>query len=194
MNPQILPFAEDLRRARAAKGWSQRELSEKAALTQAHISNIERGAIDPRLSTLLELGRLLDLDVVLVPRNALTAVQALVREAQANAEFKTVRAATTALNAFVSDLRAHFPKDEAVEDLAALSRELYTLTAAVHTRRVLGDLAHIVEALQAALREGRTPAQLQGHIDRLRALRNGLAHSRPDTDRPAYALDDRDEA
>jgi transcriptional regulator with XRE-family HTH domain len=192
MSPQTLPFAEDLRRARAAKGWSQRELSAKAGLTQAHLSRIERGEVDLRLSTLLEVARLLDLEVVLTPRNALTAVQALIREAQASSDFKTVRAATTALNGVVRQLRIDFPKDPAVEELASLSRELYALTAAIHTKHVMGDLAQAVEGLQDAVRNGRPPALLRRYIDRLRDLRNGLAHGRPDPDRPAYSLDNED--
>jgi len=192
MTYQTLPFAEDLRRARDAKAWSQRELSAKAGMTQAHISRIERGDVDVRLSTFLELARLLDLELVLVPRNALTAVQALVREARDNSEFRTVRVATTALNGLIHQLRVDYPKDALVDDLAVLARELYSLTALVHSRHAMDDLAQIVENLQAGVRAGRSPAELRRDLDRLRSLRNDLAHGRPEADRPAYSLDDED--
>jgi transcriptional regulator with XRE-family HTH domain len=193
MSYQTLPFADDLRRARAAKGWSQRELSAKAGMTQAHLSNIERGSVDLRLSTLIELSRLLDLEVVLAPRNALTAIQALVREAQARSEFKTVRAATTALNEVVRQLGVDYPRDPTVDQLADLSREIYAMTAAVHTRHAMGELTQAIEDLQDAARRGRAPSQLRRHLDRLRDLRNALAHGRPEAERPAYSLDDDDE-
>jgi len=192
MTYQILPFAENLRRARDAKAWSQRELSAKAGMTQAHISRIERGDVDLRLSTLLELARLLDLEPVLVPRNALTAVEALVREAQENSEFRTARAAATTLNGIVRQLRTDYPKDGLVDDLAVLAQELHGMTALVHRRRAMDDLAKIVDDLQAGVRAGRSPTKLLRDLNRLRTLRNELAHDRPEAERPAYSLDDED--
>jgi transcriptional regulator with XRE-family HTH domain len=68
-----------LKAARAAKGFSQRELSAKAGVPQSHISRIERGAVDLQLSSLIELARVLDLEVMTVPRKLVPAVQAIVR-------------------------------------------------------------------------------------------------------------------
>lgn len=80
-----------LRDARQAKNWSQRELSERAGMPQAHISRIESGAVDPRVSTLQQLARLLDLELALVPRAALTAVGAVVRESASDADRRLLR-------------------------------------------------------------------------------------------------------
>ncbi len=68
-----------LRAAREAKGFSQRELSAKAGVPQSHISRIERGAVDLQLSSLIELARVLDLEVMTVPRRLVPAVQSIVR-------------------------------------------------------------------------------------------------------------------
>jgi transcriptional regulator with XRE-family HTH domain len=68
-----------LRAARVAGGLSQREISVKSDLPQSHISKIENGAVDLRTSSLVELARVLDLEVVLVPRRGLPAVRAIVR-------------------------------------------------------------------------------------------------------------------
>ena len=76
-------FAQSLRQARLQIGWSQRDLSGKAGIPQAHISRIESGVVDVKISTLVELARLLDLELVLAPRSALSAVEALIREAPA---------------------------------------------------------------------------------------------------------------
>jgi transcriptional regulator with XRE-family HTH domain len=192
MTYQTLPFAHNLRRARAAKGWSQRDLSAKVGLTQAHVSRIERGEVDLRLSTFVELARVLDLDVVLTPRNAISAVQALIREAEVNSEFKAARAATTELNAIVRQLAVDFPKDPTVDELAVLSTELHGLAVTNHTPGVSADLAQIAKDLQSASRASPTPAQLGRYLERLRDLRNGMAHGRPDVGRPAYSLDDED--
>lgn len=84
MSYQAEAFAQSLREARRGKGWSQRELSRKAGIPQAHISRIESGAVDVKVSTLVELARLLDLELLLAPRSSIAAVVALIREAEAN--------------------------------------------------------------------------------------------------------------
>jgi transcriptional regulator with XRE-family HTH domain len=63
--------------ARIAAGVSQKELATRAGLRQSHLTLIETSSIDPRVSTLLELGRALDLELVFVPRRVLPAVQSL---------------------------------------------------------------------------------------------------------------------
>ncbi len=68
-----------LREARGKKGLSQRALSAQAGVPQSHISRIERGAVDLQLSSLIELARVLDLEVMTVPRRLVPAVQAIVR-------------------------------------------------------------------------------------------------------------------
>ena len=80
--PNRLP--EDLRlsliQARQQRGWSQAELGRRVGLPQVHISNIETGKVIPRYDTLLDLVRVLDHDLLLVPRPLVPAVQALVRD------------------------------------------------------------------------------------------------------------------
>ena len=78
-------FREQIKKARQKRGWAQRELAARVGLPQPHISCIESGEIVPRFDTLLDLVRVLHLDVVLVPRALVPAVQSLVR-AQAEPE------------------------------------------------------------------------------------------------------------
>jgi len=68
---------QQLKYARCDQAITQVELGHKMGLPQSHISRIEQGATDPRLSTLTEMARLLDHDLVLVPRAMLPAVRAL---------------------------------------------------------------------------------------------------------------------
>ncbi len=77
LNDKIL---KSLKGARKAKGLSQRELSMKSGVPQSHISKIENGAVDLRVSSLVALARTLDLELELVPRKAVPAVQSIVRE------------------------------------------------------------------------------------------------------------------
>ena len=69
-----------LREARVARGWSQRELGSRLGLPQMHISGIESGKIVPRYDTLLELVRILNRDLLMVPRSLVPAVQSLIRD------------------------------------------------------------------------------------------------------------------
>ncbi len=79
---RVLPA--DLRRelisARRAHGWTQSELGKRLGLPQMHISGIETGKIVPRYDTLLELVRILDRDLLMVPRALVPAVRAMIRD------------------------------------------------------------------------------------------------------------------
>src|SRR5437660_2828370 len=70
---------EHIKEARVQRGWGQRELGAQIGLPQPHISGIESGEIVPRFDTLLEIVRVLDLDLLLVPRSLVPAVQSLIR-------------------------------------------------------------------------------------------------------------------
>jgi transcriptional regulator with XRE-family HTH domain len=72
---------DQIKRARAKRGWSQRELGAAVGLPQSHISGIESCAIVPRYDTLLEIVRVLDMDLLLVPRQLVPAVQSLIQAA-----------------------------------------------------------------------------------------------------------------
>ncbi len=79
-------FQSSLKVARLKRGWSQATLGKQSGLPQAHISGIETGKIVPRFDTLLDLVRVLGQDLLMVPRELLPAVQALIRDYQYQAE------------------------------------------------------------------------------------------------------------
>ncbi|MCK1675368.1 helix-turn-helix transcriptional regulator [Bradyrhizobium sp. 150] len=58
---------------------SQRALAVRSGLTQAHISQIETGRVEPGLSSFIQMVRALDLEVVLVPKKLLPAVEGILR-------------------------------------------------------------------------------------------------------------------
>jgi HTH-type transcriptional regulator / antitoxin HipB len=68
--------------AREKRGWSQRDLASRLRIGQRHISGIESGKIVPRYDTLLEIVRMLDRDLMMIPRALVPVVQSLVRDHQ----------------------------------------------------------------------------------------------------------------
>jgi len=71
---------EQIRHAREARGFTQSDLGSRIGQPQSAVSRIERGG-DLRLSTLLEMARVLDLEPMLIPKRLVPAVQALVGHA-----------------------------------------------------------------------------------------------------------------
>lgn len=72
-------FRFQIKEARQKRGWGQRKLASLVGLQQPHISAIESGEVVPRFDTLIEIVRILDLDLILVPRPLVPAVQSLIR-------------------------------------------------------------------------------------------------------------------
>lgn len=68
-----------LKAARRTRGLKQSELGAKLGLPQSHISKIEKGGTDPRLSTVADMARLLDLELMLIPRHLLPAIRGLIQ-------------------------------------------------------------------------------------------------------------------
>lgn len=67
-----------LHASRVKKGLSQRALSQKVGLPQSHISKIENNNVDLKTSTLIELARVLDLELMLVPRTLVNTVNVII--------------------------------------------------------------------------------------------------------------------
>lgn len=189
-------IVEALRAARVRCGMSQRELSDRAGVPQSHISRIESGAVDLRLSSLVALSRALGLEVTLVPRPAMTAVNAIVRSAQAS----TRRAAGGPLPAAkelkrlqqtVAEIVKATPASSGLLQLQRRARELERLWMAPAATDAL-KLANLAAKKLAADTGNRQT--LQETLSHLEGLRNSLVHSRAaistDAIRPAYSLDE----
>lgn len=78
-NASPVGLSASLRDARAARGLSQQQLAGRLGLGQRQISDLERAANDARLSTIQNVARALDLELMLVPRHLITAVESLQR-------------------------------------------------------------------------------------------------------------------
>ncbi len=185
-----------LRAARESKGLSQRELSAKSDVPQGHISKIENGVVDLRVSSLVALARVLDLELTLVPRKSVSAVKSIVRSSARSAppDGETARQARKELarlrNAISHLPTELLPKNE-LEQFQRQARELR------HFRLSRSDIETIRNASQAAKAFMNNPETLNAvrhSLSQLRELRNVLAHGRDngseiESVRPAYSLD-----
>lgn len=83
-----IPFrlSDVLRAERVRKHLTQQQLAERLGFRQRQISDLERATIDPRLSTIQNVARALDLELVLIPRHLITAVQGLLRAGSGSAK------------------------------------------------------------------------------------------------------------
>ncbi len=190
-------IAKKLKRAREAHGLSQRELSTKSGLPQSHISKIESGAVDLRLSSLVQLTHALELKLMLVPRRSISAVNSIVRGYPVQAADKGARQAREDL----TQLKVH---------AARVARMHPTMTELAWLQRIARDLVHYrisaadlqvvgaaTEAVKMFENDSASIDALRNALARIDKLRNTLAHDavqRLDAERvlPAYSLDEDD--
>jgi transcriptional regulator with XRE-family HTH domain len=185
-NPTLERFGQRLTEARRRKGLSQRDLGERTATPQAHISKIEQGRVDLRLSSLAELARALDLDVQLVPRQAAAAVDGLVRSVEADLPSSLesrVLADLGRFDNFLERLRENVPNPSPIDALELTLADLRKFPFDKATwRRVQNVLDAVERSLEQGLLPGRDEDELGLLVNAnrtLRAIRNDFAHARP---------------
>lgn len=194
MNYTTEYITRTLKSARVAKGLSQRALSARAGVPQSHISKIEAGAVDLRVSSLIALARVLDLELTLVPRKAVPAVNALIRSTARTGQppvkaLKDLQKTIDTIMKAHPSLRVPAQLQHAARSLEAFhfaDRDHVALQNANRTLKAFQDNTNRLDALDKALTQ-------------LQSLRNALAHSAanwPDTDSasPAYSLEEDDDA
>ena len=71
------PPIPTLNSARKAQRLTQAELAERAGLSRMTVQRLESGSLDPRLSTLQEMARVLGMDLVAVPTALRPQLEAL---------------------------------------------------------------------------------------------------------------------
>lgn len=190
-------IAEALKAAREAKGLSQRDLSSRAGVPQSHISKIESGVVDLRLSSLISLARVLDLELALVPRKIMPAVRSIVRSgAQERA------AADPRAHSAIKEIRkvAELVINSSGEPLGekeadALRHNLFLLPQAGLSSAQLTSLKSAMQAMKLYLDHPENKGLIREAAEAIRELRNQLVHARePQADfvRPAYSLDEED--
>lgn len=182
--------AAALKAAREAKGISQRALSKLAGVPQAHISKIEGNTVDLRLSSLIALAHALDLEISLVPRKAVPAVQSLSRSAGKSFALPQISKDLARANQAALRLQEAFKSPE----LDRLRERLANIT---HLQASLADTeaARALRKAVEAIHSSQDTRALRDAVKRATAIRNAIVHNVPmtdDTPRPAYQLEDDD--
>jgi transcriptional regulator with XRE-family HTH domain len=196
MKYALEPIAAALKAAREAKGLSQRALSELAGVPQSHISKIERGAVDLRTSSLIELARILDLELVLVPRRSVPAVDSIVRSTigTKSAVEPSSRAAHDQLKRLQKTLTTLERTAPTSPELAQIQRQLRDLQRMTVSSAHLETLRELTRNLRA-IRRGEGTEDLRRVLSQLQQLRNRVVldmESLPSEGgaRPAYSLEE----
>ena len=193
-------ISRTLKSAREARGLSQRALGARAGMPQSHISKIEKGAVDLRVSSLVELARVLDLEVELVARTALPAVHAMVgrRDESAPAAGSSRRALRELTQ--IQDIAARASRVRpTVIELARIQRQVRELRHFPLTGDRLDTIRNAAAAVKAYHENTAGLEALRDALAQLRDLRIALAHALPASSddaemaRPAYSLDDDDQ-
>lgn len=71
-------LSEQLHSIRTQKHLTQQEMAVRLGWAQGRISAIETGRLDPRVSSVVQMGRLLEHEIMLVPKALLPAIQAMI--------------------------------------------------------------------------------------------------------------------
>jgi len=193
LNDKIL---KSLKMARKAKGLSQRELSAKSGVPQSHISKIENGAVDLRVSSLVALARTLDLELELVPRKTVPAVQSIVRNTINTDFMNTQRRAQEVMNNYRETINAisnvgriNLPQNE-LDKLKINIKDIAHLMPRINAAQ-LEVIASSRIAIEEVLNSGYTD-KIKKALGEIGTIRNTLAHSKLENiikALPAYSLD-----
>lgn len=186
-----------IRAARQTKALTQKELGQRVGLPQSHISKIEKGAVDLQLSSLVEMARALDLEVVLVPRKALAAVKGL---ALTYGETSKTSRALHLLNEQVQlaeRIKGSFADRSQIEDFLDAIRSIPKLRFDAAQLKALNQALRPAQRLKSLLDAQLGAAKLAKQIEKatssLRHFRNNLTNAPHFEERrqlPAYRLTD----
>lgn len=201
MSAGIEEIAASLREARIAKPLTQKALGQRVGLPQSHISKIEKGAVDLKLSSLVEIARALELEIKLVPRKALPAVEGAVRAHGTTVETSRALSLLNQQAQVADRIKANFPDllpqvegfQNAIRSIPRLQFDAAQLKALDQALKPAKRLSSIIEGQGGV-------AALAKHLEEatsaLRHFRNTQVPHAPSKEaapqRPAYRLKEDD--
>ena len=190
----VVDISNSLKRAREAKGLSQRALANLSGVPQSHISKIESGAVDLRISSLVEIARALDMELKLVPRKGLSAVNSIIRSTQAKTQSKSMLGVMAKLQRAADELSATVAGDREVTQLRSRLHELSRISLPSESEGRLKELAKQMRKLIS----GKGGASLDTVLEEVDRLRNAAVYQQVlepvGRQRSAYSLDGDDDA
>lgn len=199
MNYAIKHITKNLKAAREAKGLSQRALSKLAGVPQSHISKIENGFVDLRLSSLIELARVLSLELTLVPRKSLPAIKSIIRGSFSPPESKAGNDQSTIkeLKRIQNTISQITKTNSTVREFAQIQRQIKDIQNFKVSEAALETIQNASKALQAYKYDAGDPGSISEILSEFQSVRNALALSSKtlpaiENVRSAYSLDDDD--
>jgi transcriptional regulator with XRE-family HTH domain len=182
------------RKAREASGISQRSLSDRAGLTQSHISNIESGKTEPGLSSFINMARALDLELILVPKKHLAAVEGLIK-AQTTPDMR-IQANQVNEKRFLRAVRVI----RKIKQLYGSSADLDRIDENLRLLRKINlndqEMQRVRELIAMLERHQAGPPvtlAVRDIAQNLQRLRNAIAQGATSEPKAAYTLDDGDD-
>lgn len=200
MSAGIEEIAASVREARLAKALTQKELGQRVGLPQSHISKIEKGSVDLKLSSLVEIARALDLEITLVPRKALPAVEGAVRAHGATVETSRAVSLLNEQAQIAERIKANFPDLSQVEGFQNAIRSIPRLQFDAAQLKALDEALQPAKRLKTIIEAQGGAAELAKRIEEatsaLRHFRNIQVHHAPLIEAarqlPAYRLEEDD--
>ena len=200
MSAGIEEIAAGIRRARIAKALTQKELGQRVGLPQSHISKIEKGTVDLKLSSLVEIARALDLEITLVPRKALPAVEGAVRAHGTTVETSRAVSLLNEQAHIAERIKANFPDLSQVEGFQNAIRSIPRLQFDTAQLKALDEALQPAKRLKTIIEAQGGAAALAKRIEEatsaLRHFRNIQVHHAPLIEAarqlPAYRLEEDD--
>ena len=200
MSVGIEEIAAGIRRARIAKALTQKELGQRVGLPQSHISKIEKGTVDLKLSSLVEIARALDLEITLVPRKALPAVEGAVRAHGTTVETSRAVSLLNEQAQIAERIKANFPDLSQVEGFQNAIRSIPRLQFNTAQLKALDEALQPAKRLKTIIEAQGGAAALAKRIEEatsaLRHFRNIQVHHAPLIEAarqlPAYRLEEDD--
>jgi transcriptional regulator with XRE-family HTH domain len=193
----ITEIAASIKEARRAQALTQEALGRRVGLPQSHISKIEAGAVDLQLSSLSEIARALNLEVKLVPRKALPAVEGAVRALGTTAETSRAQAKLNHQANLAQRIKTSYPDLSQVENFQAALRNIQELQFDAAQLKALEEALKPTTRLEKLLVNHGKTSILAKRLDEataaLRQLRNAQVHAAAvETSRqlPAYRLEE----
>ena len=201
MSAGIEEIAASLREARIAKALTQKALGQRVGLPQSHISKIEKGAVDLKLSSLVEIARALGLEIKLVPRKALPAVEGAVRAHGTTVETSRALSLLSQQAQIAERIKANFPDllqveafQNAIRSIPRLQFDAAQLKALDQALKPAKQLTSIIEGQGGAAALAK---RLEEATSALRHFRNMQVQHAPLIEaarqRPAYRLEEDDD-
>ena len=200
MRAGIEVIAAGVREARIAKALTQKELGQRVGLPQSHISKIEKGTVDLKLSSLVEIARALDLEITLVPRKALPAVEGAVRAHGTTVETSRAVSLLNEQAHIAERIKAIFPDLSQVEGFQNAIRSIPRLQFNTAQLKALDEALQPAKRLKTIIETQGGAAALAKRIEEatsaLRHFRNIQVHHAPLIEAarqlPAYRLEEDD--